>query len=154
MMLTIYCFQVELLRLQFRRAKKRNVSQDMELTMDLMVALSTNDDRNADSASIERLGNKLGLRTVKDLEVETISVRKVVKERKGCYAEETRKIVGLLNKFRKFAGLEEIDPLMLKAQEKSTSLAIPNEFLCPITLEIMTDPVTVSTGQVSSLLLR
>ncbi|PHU01371.1 hypothetical protein BC332_31158 [Capsicum chinense] len=139
--------QVELLRLQFRRAKKRNFSQDMELTMDLMVALSTNDDRNADSASIERLGNKLGLRTVKDLEVETISVRKVVKERKGCYAEETRKIVGLLNKFRKFAGLEEIDPLMLKAQEKSTSLAIPNEFLCPITLEIMTDPVTVSTGQ-------
>ncbi|MCD7447906.1 hypothetical protein HAX54_035837 [Datura stramonium] len=139
--------QVELLRVQFRRAKKRNVSQDMELTMDLMVALSTNNDRNADSASIDRLGHKLGLRTVEDLKVETISVRKVVKERKGRHAEETQKILDLLNKFRRFAGLEEIELLMPKAHEKSTSLAIPKEFLCPITLEIMMDPVTVSTGQ-------
>nr|XP_004253124.1 U-box domain-containing protein 15-like [Solanum lycopersicum] len=139
--------QVELVRGQFRRAKKRNDSQDMELTMDLMVALSTNDDRNADGASIDRLGNKLGLRTLEDLKLETISVRRVVKERKGRHAEETQKIVGLLNKFRSFAGLEEIEPLMIKVHEKSTSLAIPNEFLCPITLETMTDPVTVSTGQ-------
>lgn len=140
--------------MQFRRFKKRNDSQDMELTMDLMVALSTNDDRNADSASIDRLGHKLGLRTVEDLKVETISVRRVVKERKGRHAEDTQKIIGILNKFRRFAGLEEIEPLMIKAPEKSTSLEIPNEFLCPITLEITTDPVTVSTGQVSSLLLR
>lgn len=139
---------------QFKRSKKRHGSQDMELAMDLMVALSINDDRNADSASIDRLGQKLGLRTVEDLKVETISVRRVVKERKGRHAEGTQKIVGLLNKFRRFAGLEDIEPLMIKAHEKSTPLAIPNEFLCPITMEIMTDPVTVSTGQVSSLLLQ
>ncbi|CAN4095493.1 unnamed protein product [Withania somnifera] len=139
--------QAELLRVQFRRAKKRNVSQDMELTMHLMVALSTNNDRNEDSSSIERLGQKLGLCTIEDLKVETISVRRVVKERKGRHAEETQEIICLLNKFRRFAGLEEIEPLMRKAHEKSTPLAIPNEFLCPITLEIMTNPVTVSTGQ-------
>ncbi|MCD7447903.1 hypothetical protein HAX54_035834 [Datura stramonium] len=111
-------YSVELLRVQFRRAKKRNVSQDMELTMDLMVALSTNNDRNADSASIDRSGHKLGLRIVEDLKVETISVRKVVKERKGRHAEETQKILDLLNKFRRFAGLEEIELLMPKAHEK------------------------------------
>ncbi|KAK3419554.1 hypothetical protein EUGRSUZ_G00126 [Eucalyptus grandis] len=31
--------------------------------------------------------------------------------------------------------------------EKLPSLSIPHEFLCPITLEIMTDPVIVATGQ-------
>ncbi|XP_059286611.1 U-box domain-containing protein 15-like [Lycium ferocissimum] len=133
--------QVELLRVQFRRAVRRNDSQDMELAMDLMVALSTNNDRNADSASIDRLGHKLGLCTIDDLKVETISVKEKVAMRKR------RKKLWVFYKFRRFAGLEETELLMPKAHEKSTSLAIPNEFLCPITLEIMTDPVTVSTGQ-------
>ncbi|XP_009802470.1 U-box domain-containing protein 15-like [Nicotiana sylvestris] len=139
--------QVELLRVQFRRAKTRNDTQDMELAMDLIVALSTNYDRNVDSASIDRLGHRLGLHTVKELRAETISVRKVIRERKGRHAEGTQKIIDLLNKFRRFAGLEETEALVPKDHEKSTSLAIPNEFLCPITLEIMTDPVIVSTGQ-------
>nr|XP_016504033.1 PREDICTED: U-box domain-containing protein 15-like [Nicotiana tabacum] len=77
---------------QFRRAKKRNDTQDMELAMDLLVALSSNNDRNADSASIDRLGHKLGLHTVKELKAETISVRKVVRERKGRHAQGTQKI--------------------------------------------------------------
>ena len=63
-------------------------------------------------------------------------------------------MIELLNKFRQSGGLEEInvldDPIVPKTLEKSPSLAIPHEFLCPITLEIMTDPVFVATGQVIS----
>ncbi|XP_009759338.1 U-box domain-containing protein 15 [Nicotiana tabacum] len=143
--------QVELMLVQFKRARKRIDTQDMELAMDLMVSLSTENDRNADSASIERLANKLELHTVEDLKAETISIRKVIKERRAQNAESTQQIIDLLNKLKRLAGMEETgifdEPVIPKALEKSTSLAIPNEFLCPITLQIMTDPVIVSTGQ-------
>ncbi|CAI9117092.1 OLC1v1018422C1 [Oldenlandia corymbosa var. corymbosa] len=145
--------QVELMRTQIRRAKKRTDTQDMEFTMDLMVILSTENDRNAEKASIERLANKLALHTAEDLRAETLAVRKLVNERKGHNAESTQQIIDLLNKFKKFAGVPETgildDPVLLipKTLEKSASIAIPHEFLCPITLEIMTDPVIVSTGQ-------
>lgn len=143
------------MRNQIKRAKVRNDSQDLELTMDMMVVLSAENDRNADSASIERLANKLGLHTMEDLKAETIAVRKLVKERRGNNVEATQQIVDLLNKFKQFVGIEETnlfdDPaVMPKANEKFGSLAIPHEFLCPITLEIMQDPVILATGQVTS----
>lgn len=34
------------------------------------------------------------------------------------------------------------------ATKKSDSLVIPDDFLCPISLELMRDPVIVATGQV------
>ncbi|KAL3830510.1 hypothetical protein ACJIZ3_019312 [Penstemon smallii] len=143
--------QIELLRVQLRRAKKRTDTQDMELTMDLMVALSTNNDGNADSASIERLVNKLALHTAEELKIETQAVRKLVKERRGHNSESTQQVVNLLNKFKQLTGHEENgnreDPEVSNSLVKTTSIAIPNEFLCPITLEIMTDPVIVATGQ-------
>ncbi|KAL9144170.1 hypothetical protein ABFS82_14G280200 [Erythranthe guttata] len=143
--------QVELLCVQLRRAKRRTDTQDMELTMDLMVALSTNNDRNADIASVERLANKLSLHTCEDLKQETLAIRKLVKERRGLSPESTQQIVNLLNKFKGLAGLEENgicdEPDEPKSLTKSISISVPNEFLCPITLEIMTDPVIVATGQ-------
>ncbi|KAH0684969.1 hypothetical protein KY285_021706 [Solanum tuberosum] len=143
--------QVELMIIQFKRSKKRIDTQDMELAMDLMVSLSTENDRNADSASIERLAKKLELHTVEDLKAEMISVKEVIKERRSHNAENTQRIVDLLDKLKKLAGMEETgpcdEPVMPKALEKSTSIAIPNEFLCPITLQIMADPVIISTGQ-------
>ncbi|KAM3341545.1 U-box domain-containing protein 15 [Capsicum galapagoense] len=144
--------QVELMIVQFKRSKKRIYTQDMELAMDLMVSLSTDNDRNVDSASIERLAKKLELHTVEDLKAEMISVQELVKERRAHSAENTQRIIDLLDKLKKLAGMEESDvchepPVMPKALEKSISIAIPNEFLCPITLQIMTDPVIISTGQ-------
>lgn len=145
--------QVELLRTQIKRAKKRTDTQDIVLAMDMMVALSTkDDDRNADSAILERLANKLELQTITDLKVEAIAVRKLIRERNGRNAESTQQILNLFTKFQHIAGLEESnlldDPAALKVLEKSPSLSVPNEFLCPISLEIMTDPIIVASGQV------
>ncbi|KAL2505974.1 U-box domain-containing protein 15 [Abeliophyllum distichum] len=143
--------QIELLSAQLKRAKKRTDTQDMELAMDLMVALSTNDDRNADSASIERLANKLGLHTAEELETETLAIKKVKERRGGHSAESIQQITDLLNKFKGLAGVAEDgildDSEVPKTLTKCTSIAIPNEFLCPITLEIMKDPVIIATGQ-------
>ncbi|KAK4854221.1 hypothetical protein QYF36_020649 [Acer negundo] len=143
--------QVELMGMQLKRAKKRTDTQDIELAMDTMVVFSKEEDRNADSAIIERLAKKLDLHTVEDLTDETIAVRNLVKERGGQNLESTEQMIDLLNKFKQVAGMEitnvYIDPVMPKLLEKCQSFVIPHEFLCPITLEIMTDPVIVATGQ-------
>ncbi|KAK2415708.1 U-box domain-containing protein [Trifolium repens] len=146
--------QLELMHVQLRRARRRTDTQDIELAMDMMVVFSDDHDRNADSAIVERLAMKLELRSVEDLEVETLAVGNLVRERKGQQAESTQKIINLLNRFKRVAGMEETpivldgDPAMPnKLLGRSTSLVIPHEFLCPITLEIMTDPVIVASGQ-------
>ncbi|CAN4094088.1 unnamed protein product [Withania somnifera] len=143
--------QVELMIVQFKRSKKRIDTQDMELAMDLMVSVSTENDRNADCASIERLAKKLELHTVEDLKAEMICVKEMTKDKRAHNAESSRRIIELLNKLKRLAGMEETstsdEPVMAKALEKCTSIAIPNEFLCPITLQIMTNPVIISTGQ-------
>ena len=142
------------MRMQLKRAKRRTETQDIELAMDLMVVFSKTDDRNADTAILERLASKLELRTVADLKVETAAVRKLVKERAGLSAEASQQIVELLGKFKKLAGMEESSvldgPVLSRNLQKCPSLVIPHEFLCPISLEIMTDPVIVATGQVIS----
>ncbi|XP_043711831.1 U-box domain-containing protein 15-like [Telopea speciosissima] len=143
--------QVELMRTQLKRAKRRTDTQDMELAMDMIVVSSKKEDRNADSAILERLAHKLELHTVVDLKAETIAIRKLVKDRAGQNAEGSQQILDILRKFKQVAGIEEHNMLnessVPKTLEKSPSLIIPHEFLCPITLELMTDPVIVSTGQ-------
>ncbi|KAA8546172.1 hypothetical protein F0562_020934 [Nyssa sinensis] len=143
--------QVELMQMQLKRAKRRTETQDIELAMDMMVVFSKNDDRNADSAIIERLAKKLDLRTIADLKTETVAIRKLVKDRSRQNAESIQKIIDLLRKFKQIAGIEETDvldvPMSSRSLQKCPSLFIPHEFLCPITLEIMTDPIIIATGQ-------
>ncbi|XP_031250452.1 U-box domain-containing protein 15-like [Pistacia vera] len=143
--------QVELMRMQLKRAKRRTDTQDIELAMDLMVVLSKTDDRNADDAILERLAKKLEMHTIADLKDETLAVRKLVKERAGQNADSIQQIKDLLGKFKQIAGVEEtIVPdgsVSKKSLQRCQTMLVPHEFLCPIILEIMTDPVIVATGQ-------
>lgn len=139
------------MRMQLKRAKRRTDTQDMELAMDMMVVFSKKDDRNADSAILERLANKLELHTIADLKAETVALRKLKKQR-GGQNESIQQITDLLGKFKQIAGIDEsvsLDgPISTRTLQRCQSSMVPNEFLCPITLEIMTDPVIVATGQV------
>lgn len=138
--------------LQLRRAKRRTDTQDIELAMDMMVVFSKNEDRNADIAIVERLAKKINLHTTEDLKYETIAIRNLVKERGSQSSESIQQMIDLLNKFKQVAGMEITnvldDPIVPKMLGKSLSLVIPHEFLCPITLEIMRDPVIIASGQV------
>ena len=140
------------MRMHLKRSKGRTESQDAELAMDMMVVFSKDDERKADSAIIARLANKLELHSVVHLNTETIAVRKLVRESGGKNGESIQHVIELLSKFRRSAGLEDInvldDPTFDNALKKSSSLVIPDEFLCPISLEIMTDPVCIENGQV------
>ncbi|OMO52154.1 Armadillo [Corchorus capsularis] len=142
--------QVELMQSQLYRAKRRTDTQDIELAVDLMVVSSKTDERNADIAIIERLAKKLDLHTVEDLKIESIAVKNLSRER-GQNAESIQHIIELLNKFKNILGMEITnvldDPVVPKTLVKSHSLRIPCEFLCPITLDIMSDPVIIASGQ-------
>ncbi|XP_068639290.1 LOW QUALITY PROTEIN: U-box domain-containing protein 15-like [Aristolochia californica] len=143
--------QIEFMRVQLKKAKKRTDTQDIELAMDIMVIFSKQDDRNADIAILERLAKKLELHSVPDMEAETEAVRKLINQKAGQSSESTEHVIDLLNQFREIVGLEKTDcledPAVRKSLQKCPSLQIPSEFLCPISLEIMTDPVIVATGQ-------
>ncbi|XP_010481997.1 PREDICTED: U-box domain-containing protein 15-like [Camelina sativa] len=143
--------EIESLCKQLKKAKRRTDTQDIELAVDMMVVFSKTDPRNSDSAIIERLAKKLELQTIEDLKKETIAIKSLIQE-KGVLSVETKQhIIELLNKFKKLQGLEATDILyqlvINKSFTKSTSLILPHEFLCPITLEIMLDPVIIATGQ-------
>lgn len=138
------------MRMQLKRAKRRTDTQDIELVMDLMVVLSKNNaDRNADTAILQRLADKLELRNMGDLRDETIAVGKLAKKSRQN-SETIQQIEGLLEKFKQIAGVESSIAINSsgKILEKCPSSLVPHEFLCPITLEIMSDPVIIATGQV------
>ncbi|BAF23977.1 U-box domain-containing protein 15 [Oryza sativa Japonica Group] len=144
--------QVELMNAQLTRCKKRADTQDIELSMDLMVILDNKEgERNADRAILERLAKKLELQTLADLRAETMAIKKLISERNGQSGDSTKQIIELLNKFKEVAGVDEKNVLgevsVTKSLDKCPSLMIPNDFLCPITLAIMRDPVIVATGQ-------
>ena len=118
--------------------------------MDMMIIFSKNDERNADIAILERLAKRLDLYAIGDLEIETVAVKKLVKERGTTkHVESTEQIVDLLKKFKQVAGFDDDngavkvldDSPTLRCLERCRSMLIPHEFLCPISLEIMTDPV-------------
>ncbi|KAG7536845.1 Armadillo-type fold [Arabidopsis suecica] len=143
--------EIDALCKQLKKAKRRTDTQDIELAVDMMVVFSKTDPRNADSAIIERLAKKLELQTIEDLKTETIAIKSLIQDKGGLNIETKQHIIELLNKFKKLQGLEATDilyqPVINKAFTKSTSLILPHEFLCPITLEIMLDPVIIATGQ-------
>jgi hypothetical protein len=128
----------------------------MELSMDFMVILQNKEDGNADRAILERIAKKLELQSLADLRGETMAIKRLINERNGQNVESTKQIIELMNKFRGIAGIDEKNILgevsIPKYLEKCPSLMIPNEFLCPISLEIMTDPVIVASGRVLYLL--
>lgn len=142
---------------QLTRCKKRRDTQDIELAMDLMVILQKkeDDERGSDGAILDRLASKLELQTLPDLRAETVAIKKLINERNGQHPDSTKQIVELLSKFKAVAGVDEKNVLggevavTAKSLDKCPSLMIPDDFLCPITLEIMTDPVIVASGQVS-----
>ena len=153
-MFFFFLFKVELMNAQLMRCKRRTDTQDIELSMDLMVILQNNkdDERNADRAILDRLASKLELQTLPDLRAETVAIKKLINERSGQHAESTKQIVELLHKFKAIAGIDEKNVLggevfVTKSLDKCPSLMIPDDFLCPITLEIMTDPVIIASGQ-------
>lgn len=139
--------QIELVHVQFKRAKARMESPDLQLQRDLANLSKGNE---PDLETIKRLSEKLHLTTINDLKRESIAIHDMVIAT-GGYPEDRFEMMSFLLKKAKdcvMLGNPEDD---ISEGDKNVirhrSPVIPDDFRCPISLELMKDPVIVSTGQ-------
>lgn len=139
--------QIELVHSQFKRAKGRMDSPDIQLAIDLSMAQK---EKDTNHAILKRLSENLHLKTINDLKKESLAIHDLVILGDGIPDECSESMSFLLKKLK--------DCLMLgnpvneaseseKGLIKHRSPVIPDDFRCPISLELMKDPVIVSTGQ-------
>ncbi|KAK6775193.1 hypothetical protein RDI58_026194 [Solanum bulbocastanum] len=139
--------QIELVHAQFKRAKGKMESPDEQLEKDLAMAQR---EQYPDPMIFKRLSEKLHLRTINDLKKESLAIHDMVISSGGDPEEYFETIAYLLRKLKDCAMTEnpELDALEGdKSLIKHRSPVIPDDFRCPISLELMKDPVIVSTGQ-------
>ncbi|KAG6789309.1 hypothetical protein POTOM_005401 [Populus tomentosa] len=153
--------QVELVLSQFRRAKGRVDATDVELYEDLLSLYNKINDSASDLAVLRRISEKLQLMGIADLTQESLALHEMVAATGGDPGESIEKMSMLLKKIKDFVQTENPN---LDAPEREKNLppsgsgqaivdgshqmpVIPDDFRCPISLELMKDPVIVSTGQ-------
>lgn len=153
--------QVELVLSQFRRAKGRVDAPDVELYEELFSLYNKNNDVTTDPAVLRRLAEKLQLMGIADLTQESLALHEMVASTGGDPGETIEKMSMLLKKIKDFVQTENPNldvPLKEKnpgpsqggqasSDRNHKAPVIPDDFRCPISLELMKDPVIVSTGQ-------
>ncbi|URE48362.1 E3 ubiquitin-protein ligase SPL11 [Musa troglodytarum] len=145
--------QVELVHAQFKRAKERVDMNDMDLHRDLLSAYNMSTDANVDPSTLHRLAEKLQLLTISDLKQESLALHEMVVASDGDPGEIIEKMSMLLKKVKDF--MQTQNPEMgtptnkglLPSNERAKPPVMPDDFRCPISLELMKDPVIVATGQ-------
>uniref|UniRef100_A0A7N0T6I4 RING-type E3 ubiquitin transferase n=1 Tax=Kalanchoe fedtschenkoi TaxID=63787 RepID=A0A7N0T6I4_KALFE len=139
--------QTELVHAQFQRAKGRIEPPDLQLDLDLAIVQI---DSEPDPAILERLSEKLQLRTISELKKESVALHEMVissDEAAGMSLEKISSILKMLTDRVLDESSEEDFHESEKASIRHRSPVIPDDFRCPISLELMKDPVIVSTGQ-------
>ncbi|XP_065870330.1 U-box domain-containing protein 14 isoform X2 [Euphorbia lathyris] len=139
--------QIELVHAQLRRAKERPDSPDAQLDLDLAMAQK---EKDPDPAVLRRLSEKLELRTINDVKKESLAFHELVILSGGHPGDWFDKMSSLLKKLKDYIQLEnpQVDHSETeKGFIRHRSPVIPDDFRCPISLELMKDPVIVSTGQ-------
>lgn len=139
--------QIELVHAQFKRAKGRMDSPDLQLQMDLAMAQKEKDPNHA---ILKRLSETLHLRTVNDLKRESHAIHDMV-ILSGSVSDDCFETMScILKKLKDYIVMGNPDIDMSEAEKvliRHRSPVIPDDFRCPISLELMKDPVIVSTGQ-------
>ncbi|THU66096.1 hypothetical protein C4D60_Mb05t10580 [Musa balbisiana] len=144
--------QVELVHAQFKRAKERIDTTDPELYADLSSVCHMNADARIDSAILQRLTEKLQLMTISDLKQESLALHEMV-DASGDPGEVIEKMSMLLKRIKDFVQTQKPEmstptsAKVIPSHGTSKTPLVPDDFRCPISLELMGDPVIVSTGQ-------
>lgn len=145
--------QVELVLAQFRRAKGRIDAPDTKLYEDLSSLYNKDINEEEDPAVLNRLAEKLHLTEITDLTHESIALHEMVAIT-GDPEETVEKMSLLLKRIKDFIQTEppQVETSHLPSTPGTVvknikNSIIPDDFRCPISLELMKDPVIVSTGQ-------
>nr|GLL44962.1 U-box domain-containing protein 2-like isoform X3 [Ipomoea trifida] len=98
----------------------------------------------ASSDSLEKIADRLCLKSNQDLLIEILALEKLKEnseqDEKSEEVEHIEQIIVLVTHMREAL-------VMMKQSENSTSVSIPADFCCPLSLELMRNPVTVASGQ-------
>ncbi|KAJ0752798.1 putative U box domain, armadillo-like helical, Zinc finger, RING/FYVE/PHD-type [Helianthus annuus] len=140
--------QVQLVHSQFKRAKTQTESPNTQLQTDLtMVKMG----KDPDPEMVKRLAEKLHLTTIDDLRKESLAIHEMVVLTGGGEFDSSFDTVSFvlkkINDFVMLGNFEIEDSDREKRSARHRSPVIPDDFRCPISLELMKDPVIVSTGQ-------
>ncbi|CAL0316829.1 unnamed protein product [Lupinus luteus] len=139
--------QIELVHAQFKRTKARIEFADLQLDLDIAVMQN---EKDPDPSILKRLTEELHLRTMNDLKKESIEIHELIITSNGEAEDVVKAMTSLLRKLKDCVVTEnpEVDTSEgRKVSVKHRSPVIPDDFRCPISLELMKDPVIVSTGQ-------
>ncbi|CAN8268290.1 unnamed protein product [Cochlearia groenlandica] len=156
--------QVELVLSQFRRAKGRIDASDDELHDDLHSLCNKTSDVDSYKPALERVAKKLHLMEIPDLAQESVALSEMVSSSSGGDAgeniEEMAMVLKLIKEFvqtgKENSGDEQnvVGVISTSSNGETSTVAasqkipvIPDDFRCPISLEMMRDPVIISTGQ-------
>ncbi|KAI4383847.1 hypothetical protein MLD38_009643 [Melastoma candidum] len=154
--------QVELVLAQFQRAKGRLDPPDVELHEDLLCLYNESRSIDTDVALLRRLAEKLELMKIDDLTQESLALHEMVCSNGGDTGESIEKIAMLLKKIKDFVQTENPMDCASRVRnflpgtsghtssdgnQKVPIPIVPDDFRCPISLDLMKDPVIVSTGQ-------
>ena len=152
--------QVELVLSQFRRAKGRVDASDDELYEDLQSLCIKSSDVDDYQPILQRVAKKLHLMEIPDLAQESVALHEMVASSGGDAGESIEEMAMVLKLIKDFVQIETNNSEDQSAGVNSSSNGqtstaashkipvIPDDFRCPISLEMMRDPVIVSTGQV------
>lgn len=135
---------------QFKRAQGKMDTPDLQLEIDLSVAQK---EKDPDPAILMRISEKLHLRTVNDLKRESLAIHDMVILSSGVPDDCFETLSFLLKKLKDCLVLGNPEADASEGENsfiKHRSPVIPDDFRCPISLELMKDPVIVSTGQVKT----
>lgn len=155
--LVAFCLflQVELVLSQFRRAKGRVDASDDELYQDLHSLCIKSSDVDDHQPALQRVANKLQLMEIPDLAQESVALHEMVALSGGENNEEMAMVLKLIKDFVQMETDNSEDQKVGVSNGQTSTAAcqkippvIPDDFRCPISLEMMRDPVIVSTGQV------
>ncbi|KAJ7950348.1 RING-type E3 ubiquitin transferase [Quillaja saponaria] len=149
--------QVELVNTQFGRAKERLEAPDLELYEYLLSTYNHSYDANTDPAVLRIICERLQLMDIETIKKESLALHEMVVTMGDDLKKVTPEMLILLKKIEDFVQ-EEFSNVTASASkgcsphagEKYTgrrSLVIPDDFRCSISLELMKDPVIISTGQ-------
>lgn len=139
--------QVQLLHFQFKRATERQEDYDLQLSHDLAIAEGVVD---PDPEILKRLSQELQLSTIDELKKESHAIHEYFLSYDGDPDDCFQRMSSLLKKLVDCATVESSEPdasTGSKSISRHRSPVIPEYFRCPISLELMKDPVIVSTGQ-------
>lgn len=152
------CWQIKLVHTQFGKAKERIEAHDLQLYEDLLSMYNQSNDVDT-QVGLSILSEKLELMSIEQFKEESLAMDQMVAS-SGWDVEPNRdKMSVILKKFEDYVRAPNLNiNILLRencscsnqawANQSPKSPVVPDDFRCPISLELMKDPIIICTGQV------